>query len=85
MERWGRNKQYKDTDVVYTYDGKVYYIDENGNRIKLRYLGYDKSSDSLRYGFKPQYKDNRVFRIKCDTDKRIFVTVARIQKMGKRI
>lgn len=46
-------KQYKDTDVVYTYDGNIYYIGEKGNKIKLRYLGYDKSSDSLRYGFKP--------------------------------
>ena len=77
-------KQYKDTDVVYTYDGKVYYIDENENQIKLRYLGYDKSSDSLRYGFKPQYNDNRVFRIKCDTDKRIFVNVARDSKKWAR-
>jgi len=73
-------KQYKDTDIVYTYDGKVYYVNDDVKQIKLRYLGYDKSSDSLRYGFYPQFNDKRVFRISCDTDKRIFVTVARDSK-----
>jgi hypothetical protein len=80
-----KTKQYKDTDIVYTYDGKVYYINDKGKEIKLRYLGYDKSSNSLRYGFYPQYNDNRVFRISCDTDKRIFVTVARDSKKWERI
>ena len=58
-----KTKQYKDTDIVYTYDGKVYYINDKGKEIKLRYLGYDKSSYSLKYGFSPQYNDNRVLRI----------------------
>lgn len=80
-----KTKQYKDTDIVYTYDGKVYYINDKSEEIKLRYLGYDKSSNSLRYGFYPQYNDNRVFRISCDTDKRIFVTVARDSKKWERI
>ena len=80
-----KTKQYKDTDIVYTYDGKVYYIDDNGKEIKLRYLGYDKSSDSLRYGFYPQYNDNRIFRISCDTDKRIFVRVARDSRKWERL
>lgn len=80
-----KTKQYKDTDIVYTYDGKVYYTNDEGKEIKLRYLGYDKSSNSLRYGFYPQYNDNRVFRISCDTDKRIFVTVARDSKKWERI
>lgn len=80
-----KTKQYKDTDIVYTYDGKVYYINDKGKEIKLRYLGYDKSSNSLRYGFHPQYNDNRVFRISCDTDKRIFVTVARDSKKWERL
>ncbi len=79
-----KTKQYKDTDIVYTYDGKVYYIDDDGKKIKLRYLGYDKSSKSLRYGFYPQYNDNRVFRITCNTDKRIFVPVARDSKKWER-
>ena len=80
-----KTKQYKDTDIVYTYDGKVYYINDEGKEIKLRYLGHDKSSNSLRYGFYPQYDDNRVFRIACDTDKRIFVSVARDSKKWERL
>lgn len=78
-------KQYRDTDIVYTYDGNVFYINDEEEKIKLRYLGYDKSSNSLRYGFHPKYNDKRVFRISCDTDKRIFVTVARDSKKWKRI
>ena len=80
-----KTKQYKDTDIVYTYDGKVYYVNDKNEEIKLKYLGYDKSSNSLRYGFHPQYNDNRIFRISCDTDKRIFVTVARDSKKWGRL
>ncbi|MGB4660945.1 MAG: transposase [Mobilitalea sp.] len=80
-----KTKQYKDTDIVYTYDGKVYYVNDKAEQIKLRYLGYDKSSDSQRYGFYPQNKDNRVFRIPLNTDRRIFVPVARDSKKWKRI
>lgn len=39
-------KQYKDTDIVYTYDGKVYYVDDYGNMQSLKYLGYDKVKDT---------------------------------------
>jgi len=78
-------KQYKNSDIVYTYDGNVYYINDKSEKIKLKYQGYDKGSNSLRYGFHPKHKDNRVFRIKCDTDKRIFVTVARDSKKWKRM
>lgn len=78
-------KQYKNTNIVYTYDGKVYYINDDSKKIKLRYLGYDKSSKSLRYGFYPQNKDSRVFRIALNTDKRIFVPVARDSKKWERL
>ena len=79
-----KTKQYRDTDLVYTYDGEVYFVDKKGEQIKLSYMGYDKSSKSLRYGFHPQYKDSRVFRIKIEEDKRIFVPVARDSKKWKR-
>ena len=52
-------KQYKDTDIVYTYDGKVYYVDDYGNMQSLKYLGYDKVKDTLRY----QYQ-NKVYESK---------------------
>lgn len=80
-----QTRQFKDTDIVYSYDGKVYYVDDSGEKIELRYLGYDKSSKGSRYGFHPKYKDNRVFRIPLNTDKRIFVPVARCSKKWSRL
>ncbi|BAX68163.1 transposase [Latilactobacillus sakei] len=61
-------QQYRDTDLIYTYNGAVSYVDEKGNEIKLAYMGHDKKTDCLRYGFKSQYQDNRLFRIKCEED-----------------
>ena len=77
--------QYRDTNLVYNYKGTVWYIEENGKRIELLYRGYDKSTDSLRYGFKPQKHDNRIFRIKCSEDRRIFTPVARNSKKWNRL
>lgn len=42
-------RQFKDTDIVYSYDGKVYYVGDSGEKIELGYLGYDKGSKSFRY------------------------------------
>ena len=78
-------KQYRDTDLVYTYNGEVSYVDERGKEIALIYKGYDKVTDSLRYGFKPQHKDSRIFRIKREEDRRIFNKVARSSHKFKRI
>ncbi|MDE6233240.1 MAG: transposase [Lachnospiraceae bacterium] len=63
--------------MVYNHKGTVWYIEEDGSRTELLYRGYDKSTDSLRYGFKPQKQDKRIFRIKCEEDRRIFTPVAR--------
>ena len=70
-------KQFQDTDLVYTFNGKVYYVNEEGKKIELNYKGYDKSRDALRYGFHPKYNDKRIFRIPLKTDRRIFTPVAR--------
>ena len=78
-------KQYRDTDLVYNYRGDVWYVDDNGKKIKLQYKGYDAGTDSLRYGFKPQENDNRQFRIKCSEDRRIFCPVARDSMKWQRI
>ncbi len=77
--------QYRDTDLVYDYAGTVWHVGENGGKTEMQYKGYDKSTDSLRYGFKPQKKDKRIFRIRCDEDIRIFVPVARSSHKWKRL
>ena len=78
-------KQFKDTDLIYNYCGKVYYVSETGEPIELVYRGYDKSRDSHRYGFHPKYHDKRIFRIPLRTDPRIFTKVARNSKKWKRL
>lgn len=78
-------KQFKDTDLVYSYNGKVYFVDEKGRAVELVYKGYDKSRDSSCYGFHPKYIDKRIYRIPLGTDKRIFTRVARNSKKRKRL
>jgi len=78
-----RTKQYKNTNL--TFNGKVYYTKDSGKEIELMYKGYDKSSDSARYGFHPKYKDKRIFRIKLDEDRRIFLPVGRQSKKFRRL
>ena len=77
--------QYRDTPLVYDYKVTVWYVDEKGEKIELSYKGYDKSTDSLRYGFKPQKHDKRIFRIKCAEDRRIFTPVSRQSHKWKRL
>lgn len=79
-----KTKQYRNTDLTYSYDGKVYWTDERGKEIKLSYAGYDKQTESLRYKFPPQIKDKRIFRIKIEEDRRIFTPIARDSKKWKR-
>lgn len=87
-EKGEPTKQYKDTDIVYTYDGKVYYADKIKDNevkyIKLLYAGYDKKTESLRYKFPPQKEDKRIFRIKISEDPRVFTPIARDSYKWKR-
>ncbi|HFI0840837.1 TPA: transposase, partial [Streptococcus suis] len=46
---------------------------------------YDKSCDSLRYGFHPRYQDNRIFRLKRSVEPIIFNQVARDSQKFKRL
>lgn len=73
-------KQYKDTDIVYTYDGKVSMVNDDGEIIPLKYLGYDKTKNTLRYGYQ-----NKVYSIDINYDKRIFTEVARDSKKWKKL
>ena len=72
--------QYKDTDLVYTYDGKVNIINKDGEMIPLKYLGYDKVKETLRY----QYKE-KVYSIDINYDSRIFTPIARDSIKWQRI
>ena len=55
------------------------------NLLALKLKGYDKKTDSLHYGFKPQYQDIRIFRIKCEEDRRLFNKVTKDSFKFKRI
>lgn len=56
-----------------------------GKKTELIYRGYDKSTGSLRYVFKLQKHDKRIFRIKCEEDRRIFMPVARSSHKWKHL
>lgn len=73
-------KQYKNTNIIYTYDGKVSYVEDNGDEVPMKYLGYDKVKEKLRY----QYKKN-VYSIELTYDPRVFTPIARDSKKWKRI
>ena len=73
-------KQYKDTDIVYSYNGTVYKIDDNREKIALKYLGYDKTRNTLRYQYKKQ-----VISINVEYDERIFTPIARDSDKWKKI
>lgn len=78
-------RQYLETDLIYDQYGKVYYVDDNGKEHLLRYAGYDKHTDSLRYTFKYKDKNSKVFRIKRKENLRIFPKIARMSMKYKRI
>lgn len=83
QNHWSKDeqtKQYKDTNIVYTYDGKVYYVEDNGEMIPMKYMGYDKIKEKLRY----QYKSN-IYSIELSYEPRIFTPIARDSKKWKRI
>jgi len=83
--RGEETRQFGNTDLIYDYKGRVYFVQEKGEPIELQYRGYDKSRDCQRYGFHPRYHDKRVFRIPLKTDPRIFTKVARNSKKWKRL
>ena len=61
------------------------FLVKSPNLLARKLTGYDKKTDSLHYGFKPQYQDNRIFRIKREEDRRLFNEVARDSFKFKRI
>ena len=80
-----KTHQYRNTNLVYDYKGDVWYIGEKGKMFPMIYKGFDKESDSLRYGFKYKPGDKRIFRIKREEDRRIFTPVGRQSKKWKHL
>lgn len=75
-----KTRQYKDTNIVYTYNGDVYYVDEFGKENPMKYLGYDKVKDKLRYVY-----NGKVYSIELSADERIFTPIARNCNKWKKI
>jgi transposase len=78
-------RQYLETDLIYDQEGNVYYVDDAGKEHLLRYAGYDRYTDSLRYTFKYKGSNNKVFRIKREENLRIFPKISRSSKKYKRL
>ena len=81
---WGKEETYREIDnkmLAYNEDGEVFLITDLGKYEKLKYLGYDKRNQALRYG---RYtKGKKIYRVPLSTDYRIFVPVARDSKKFK--
>ena len=75
-----KTRQYKNSDIVYTYDGVVGKIDNNGEFNELKYLGYDKVRETLRYS-----DGKKVYSIEINYDSRVFTPIARDSYKWKRI
>lgn len=73
-------KQYKNTDIVYNAHGEVFFVDNNSNIVKMKYKGYDKQKDCLRYEHK-----GSTYRIYVKYDERIFLPIARDSAKFKRL
>jgi hypothetical protein len=65
-------KQYKDTDIVYDYQGNVYMADDRGKLHKMTYEGYDRQKKCLRYSHR-----GKIYKIYISYDERVFLPVAR--------
>lgn len=73
-------KQYKDTDIVYNAKGEVFYVDNMGKEVKMKYKGYDKNKKCLRYSH-----EDKIYKIYISYDERIFLPVARDSKKFKKL
>ena len=73
-------KQYKDTDMVYDYQGNVFMVDEKGEKRRMHYEGYDSQKKCLRYSYK-----GKVYKIYISYDERVFLPVARDSKKFERL
>jgi len=66
--------RYKDTNLWYNYQGK-FFFEEDGKLKPMRYLGYDKERDTLRYTYPIWHPSNEVIRVDRSEDPRIFTQI----------
>ena len=81
---WSKDEKYREIEnqpLAYNEDGEVFYIVELNNYEKMKYLGYDKENNCLRYT--RESKGKKVYRIPLSTDYRIFTPIARDSKKFK--
>ena len=81
---WDKDEKYKEIDdmpIAYNEDGEVFYIVDIDNYEKMKYMGYDKANNALRYT--RQSTGRKIYRIPLSTDYRIFVPIARDSKKFK--
>ena len=81
---WSKDEKYREIEnqpLAYNEDGEVFYIVELNRYEKMKYLGYDKGNNSLRYT--RESKGKKIYRIPLSTDYRIFVPIARDSKKFK--
>jgi hypothetical protein len=75
-----KTRQYKDTDMVYNYKGEMSIADGKGELHRMRYKGYDKTKNCLRYEY-----GGRIYKIYVNHDERVFLPVARDSKKFERL
>lgn len=84
--RWADGEKYREVEdqpLAYNEDGEVFYIVDINKYEKMKYLGYDKLNNSLRY---TRYNTGkRIYRIPLETDYRIFTPLARDSKKFKKL
>jgi len=73
-------KQYKDTNMVYDYQGNVFFVDEKGQQHKMNYEGYDSQKKCLRYSHR-----GKTYKLYISYDERVFLPVARDSIKFKRL
>ena len=82
---WDKEEKYKEIEnqmIAYNEDGEVFYIVDIDKFEKMKYLGYDKENNALRY---TRYgRGKKIYRIPLETDYRIFTPVARDSKKFKK-
>lgn len=82
---WDKEEKYKeieDLPIAYNEEGEVFYIVDLGEYEKMKYLGYDKENNCLRYT--RERKGKKIYRISLSTDYRIFTPIARDSKKFKK-
>ena len=82
---WEKEEKYREIEnqpIAYNEEGEVFYIVDLNNYEKMKYLGYDKGNNALRY---TRYNTGKkIYRIPLETDYRIFTPVARDSKKFKK-